>query len=128
MASGHHEKSFVDFEKPYEQNVVGLKGIVYFGIGLLLLIIITFALMWALLSVLEKDAAETKKSTNPMAMSDKEKLPPEPRIQLAPGFGVDGEAGRINWSLESRRRSTGRSRKSGIRNGRKARRTPGPVL
>ena len=99
MASGHHEKSFVDFEKPYEQNVVGLKGIVYFGIGLLLLIIITFALMWALLSVLEKDAAATKKSTNPMAMSDKEKLPAEPRIQLAPGFGVDGEAGRINLEL-----------------------------
>ena len=100
MASGH-EKSFVDFEKPYEQNVVGLKGIVYFGIGLLLLIIITFALMWALLSVMETDAAESKKSTNPMAMSDKESLPPEPRLQLAPGFGVEGESGRVNLELRA---------------------------
>ena len=100
MASGH-EKSFVDFEKPYEQNVVGLKGIVYFGIGLLLLIIITFALMWALLGVLEDDAAATKKSTNPMAMSDKESLPPEPRLQLAPGFGVEGDAGKVSLELKA---------------------------
>jgi hypothetical protein len=101
MASGHHEKSFVDFEKPYEQNVVGLKGIVYFGIGLLLLIIITFALMWALLSVLEKDAAENKRSTNPMRMSDKESLPAEPRLQLAPGFEVQSEGGKVNLELKA---------------------------
>ena len=101
MSSAHHEKSFVDFERPYEQNVVGLKGIVYFGVGLLLLIIITFALMWVFLSVLEKDAAATKKSTNPMAMSDKEKLPPEPRLQLAPGFGVEGDGGKMNLELRA---------------------------
>ncbi len=29
-------------------------------------------------------------------MSDKESLPPEPRVQGAPGFGVDGPNGRIN--------------------------------
>ena len=34
MGSTKHEKSFVDFEQPYEQNVIGLKGIFYFGIGL----------------------------------------------------------------------------------------------
>ena len=101
MSSAHHEKSFVDFERPYEQNVVGLKGIVYFGVGLLLLIIITFALMWVFLSVLEKDAAATKKSTNPMAMSDKEKLPPEPRLQLAPGFEVEGDGGKMNLELRA---------------------------
>ena len=97
----HHEKSFVDFEKPYEQNVVGLKGIIYFGIGLLLLIIITFGLMWALLGVLEDQAKETKKNTNPMAMSDKEKLPPEPRLQVAPGFGVDSDSGKVNLELRA---------------------------
>ncbi len=36
---------------------------------------------------------------NPMAMSDKEKLPPEPRLQLAPGFGVDSDKGRVNMEL-----------------------------
>lgn len=100
MGSTKHEKSFVDFEKPYEQNIIGLKGIVYFGIGLFVLIVITFGLMWALLGVLEDNAAEEKRSDNPMAMTDKERLPVEPRIQAAPGFGVDGPNGRINLELK----------------------------
>ncbi|MGD9563637.1 MAG: hypothetical protein AB7F88_16360 [Pyrinomonadaceae bacterium] len=102
MGSAKHEKSFVDFESAYEQNVVGLKGIIYFGVGLLLLIIITFALMWALHNVLEEDAIENKSSTHPMqhAMKDKERLPPEPRLQAAPGFGVDSPDGRAILELK----------------------------
>lgn len=100
MSSAKHEKSFVDFEKPYEQNVIGLKGIVYFGFGLFLLIVITFALMWALNRVLEDEAKESKASTNPLAMSETERLPPEPRLQLAPGFKVEGDGGRINLELK----------------------------
>ena len=94
-----HEKSFVDFEKPYEQNVIGITGILYFGIGLFLLIVITFGLMWAFKGVLEENAKETQGPANPMAMSDREKLPPEPRLQGAPGFGVESEKGRVNLEL-----------------------------
>ena len=101
MGSTKHEKSFVDFEQPYEQNVIGLKGIVYFGVGLLLLIIITFGLMWALLNVFEADAKENKKSSNPMAMTEKDRLPPEPRLQTAPGFGVQSNHGPINMELKA---------------------------
>ena len=102
MGSTKHEKSFVDFEQPYEQNIIGLKGIVYFGIGLFLLIVITFGLMWALLNVFkdQKDA-EFKADSNPMRMSDRERLPPEPRLQVAPGFGVEGPNGRINLELNA---------------------------
>jgi hypothetical protein len=99
MGATRHEKSFVDFEKGYEQNVIGLKGIIYFAVGLVLLIVITFALMWALLHVMRDEAAETKETAGPMAMSDKESLPPEPRLQLAPGFGVDSAEGRVNLEL-----------------------------
>lgn len=99
MGSTKHERSFVDFDKPYEQNIVGLKGIVYFSIGLFLLIVITFALMWALMGVFESEALETKRSNNPMALSEKDRLPIEPRIQAAPGFGVDGPNGRVNLEL-----------------------------
>lgn len=99
MGSTKHEKSFVDFEKPYEQNIIGLKGIAYFGIGLFLLIVITFGLMWALMNVLEDQAQETKASTNPMQMSERDRLPPEPRLQSAPGFGVDGPNGPVNLEL-----------------------------
>lgn len=101
MGSTKHEKSFVDFEKPYEQNVIGFKGIVYFAVGLFLLIVITFFLMWALLGVFEDQAKVDKGSNNPMALSEKERLPVEPRIQGAPGFGVDGPNGRINLELKA---------------------------
>lgn len=99
MGSTKHEKSFVDFEKPYEQNIIGFRGIVYFAIGLFLLIVITFGLMWALLGVFEDEAKIEKGSRNPMAQSEKERLPSEPRIQGAPGFGVDGPNGRVNLEL-----------------------------
>ena len=101
MGSTKHEKSFVDFEQPYEQNIIGLKGIFYFGIGLLLLIIITFALMWALLNVFKEDAIAEKGQSGPMALSETERLPPEPRLQLAPGFGVESEHGRVNLELRA---------------------------
>ena len=101
MGSTKHEKSFVDFEQPYEQNIIGLKGIVIFGALLLLFIIVGFLLMWALERVLERDAAETKRSKNPMAMSEVERLPPEPRLQLAPGFGVEGPDGKVNLELQA---------------------------
>lgn len=99
--SSKHEKSFVDFEKPYEQNLIGLKGIIYFGIGLFLLIVITFGLMLAMQAVLEDYFKPEKASTNPIPLSDKEKLPPEPRLQAAPGFKVEGPNGPMNLELKA---------------------------
>jgi hypothetical protein len=102
MGSTKHEKSFVDFEKPYEQNIIGVKGIVYFGVGLFLLIVITFGLMWALLNVFEdQKAAEMERVAHPMAMSDRDRLPPEPRLQAAPGFGVQSPNGPVNLELKA---------------------------
>ena len=99
MSSAKNGHSQTSFEKGYEENVIGFKGIAYFGVGLFLLIVITFGLMWALMGVLEDNAKETKSSTNPMAMSEIEALPPEPRLQAAPGFGVEGPNGRVNLEL-----------------------------
>ncbi len=39
--------------------------------------------------------------TNPLAMSDRERLPPEPRLQLAPGFGVESDHGWMNMELQA---------------------------
>lgn len=99
MGSTRHEKSFVTFEKGYEQNVLGLRGIVYFGIGLLLLIVITFALMWALLKVFADDNAKSAGPTPPLMLNERERLPPEPRLQLAPGWGVETANGPVNLEL-----------------------------
>jgi hypothetical protein len=96
-----HEKSFVDYDKPYEQNLVGLRGIIYFGIGLFLLIVVTFGLMWAMMNVMEDQAVADKDNKSPLAMGEQERLPPEPRLQSAPGFGVDDQKGRVNLELKA---------------------------
>ena len=101
MGSTKHEKSFVDYDKPYEQNLIGLRGIVYFGIGLFLLIVVTFGLMWALQNVMEDRAREEKDQKSPLALNERESLPPEPRLQSAPGFGVDSRNGRVNLELKA---------------------------
>ena len=73
--------------------------IVYFGIGLLLLIVITFALMWALLKVLADDATNNAGPTPPLMQNERERLPPEPRLQLEPGWGVETGNGTVNLEL-----------------------------
>lgn len=101
MGQTRHEKSFVDFDHPYERNIIGLRGIIYFGIGLFLLIIVTFGLMWFLQDVMEKRSAEIDlQEKNPMLMNDRDRLPPEPRLQAAPGFEVEGKDGKVNLELQ----------------------------
>ena len=99
-----HEKTFVDFDQPYEQNIIGLRGIIYFGVGLFLLIVVTFGLMWVLqYQVLQPNAeALDKENENPLALSADEKLPPEPRLQSAPGFGIDDPQTKTRINLELR--------------------------
>lgn len=99
MSSKKHELSPADFDKPYEGNEIGVKGILGFAAFLLLLIVITFGLMWAFLNVLRDYSKENAGQVNPMQMTEKEKLPPEPRLQAAPGFGVDSKDGRVNLEL-----------------------------
>ncbi len=100
MSSKKHENIATDLNKPYEENEIGLKGIFSFAIGLFLLIVITFGLMWAFLNVLKDQAKQDNAAqVNPVIMSEKERLPPEPRLQLAPGFGIESEKGRVNLEL-----------------------------
>ena len=100
MSSNKHENTATDLNKPYEENEIGLKGILSFAVGMFLLIVITFGLMWAFLNVLKDKAKEDNaEARNPMIMSEKERLPPEPRIQFAPGFGIESDKGRVNLEL-----------------------------
>jgi hypothetical protein len=101
MSAPKHEKTFVDYDRAYETNLIGLRGIIYFGVGLFLLVVITFGLMYFLQNVMEQQAVETKDNKNPMMMTDTERLPPEPRLQAAPGFGVESEQGRVNLELRA---------------------------
>jgi hypothetical protein len=85
--------------KTYEDNDIKLRGIVGFGSFLLALIVVTFVLMWILQYKILQPQFDEMDKVSPMAMKPEEKLPPEPRLQSAPGFGVDGKNGRINLEL-----------------------------
>ena len=90
----------IDTSRGYEENLIGAKGIAYFMIGLLILILVTSLLMWILQSVLEQAAQEDdSQNANPIVLSDRDQLPAEPRLQAAPGFGVNGPGGFVNLEL-----------------------------
>ncbi len=99
----NHENTNIDTDQTYESNTIGFAGIAYFSVGMFLLIVITFGLMWVFqFNVLEEQALEADRQSereNPLLLSAEEKLPPEPRLQSAPGFGVDDKSGRVPLEL-----------------------------
>ncbi len=99
MAHSKHENDIHLHETPYEPSAVSIKGITIFGVGLILLMAVTSGLMWIFLGVLKSNTESERVKQNPMMMSEKERLPPEPRLQLAPGFGVETRKGFVNLEL-----------------------------
>ena len=73
----------------HEVSDVYVSGIVKFLVGLSLITIATFFLMWVLFRSFESKSTEAPRS--PMAQTEKDRLPPEPRLQGAPGFAEDIE-------------------------------------
>src|ERR1700704_4957784 len=73
----------------HEISDVYVPGIVKFLVALAVLTLATFILVWGLFRSFESKSAETPPS--PMALSEKDRLPPEPRLQAAPGFAEDLE-------------------------------------
>jgi hypothetical protein len=76
-------------EVTYEASDVHIAGIAKFGIGLAILTIAVYFMMWGLFRVFE--SSEKEPSRSPMALRQGEQLPPEPRLQGAPGFGAELE-------------------------------------
>jgi hypothetical protein len=73
----------------HEVSDVHVPAIARFVVALSVLMIVSFFLMWALFRALESQRQEPERS--PMALSEKDRLPPEPRLQGAPGFAEDLE-------------------------------------
>jgi len=73
----------------HEASDVYIGGIARFVVGLTVLTIAVFILMWVLFRMFETRTKEPPPS--PMAFSDQERLPPEPRLQGAPGFAEELE-------------------------------------
>ena len=87
----------------HELSDVHVPAILKFAGALTVMMIVVYVLMWLLFGLF--NAQEVKKESDrprgPMAMTEQERLPPEPRLQGAPGFGVNRENG-TRVSLETR--------------------------
>lgn len=77
----------------HEESDVNVKAILQFVGGLLFFGIIISVLMLLLFKYFESREAklEARRPAGPMAFKENEKLPAEPRLQAAPGFGVQVE-------------------------------------
>ena len=84
----------------HEASDVSVSGILKFVVGLTIFAVVVNVLMWGMFRLLS--AQEDKEpAPGPMAMTEQERLPPEPRLQAARGFGVKLENGQ-EVNLENR--------------------------
>lgn len=77
----------------HEESDVNVRAILQFVGGLLVFGILVCLLMLALFKYFESRELkmEAQNPAGPMALKENEKQPPEPRLQVAPGFGVQIE-------------------------------------
>ncbi|HEV7374438.1 MAG TPA: hypothetical protein VGN95_06965 [Pyrinomonadaceae bacterium] len=86
----------------HEKSDVDIRSIILFAGGLLVFGIIVHFLMSLMFSYMEKRATKEDPPQRHMALPDKDRLPPEPRLQAAPGFGVNLGEGKQPIKLELR--------------------------
>jgi hypothetical protein len=79
----------------HEADDVNISGILKFVMGLTVLGVVVFVLMWGMFRLLNAQEAEKEPPAGPMAMTEEERLPPPPRLQAARGFGVKLENGEL---------------------------------
>jgi hypothetical protein len=85
----------------HEASDVSVSGVLKFVGGLTVLFIVVFVLIWGMFRFLYAQEDTKEPDPGPMAMTPLERLPPDPRLQAAKGFGVKLENG--EWvNLENR--------------------------
>lgn len=84
----------------HEKSDVNVRLIVMFAGGLLVFGLIVKFLISFMFSYLEDHARRMDPPPRPMALSERERIPPAPRLQGAPGFGVDLGQGKQPINLE----------------------------
>lgn len=77
-----------NIEVTHERSDVNVGAIVKFVLFLTLLTIVVYVLMWGMFRLFSAQA-QKEQLPGPMAMSEAERLPPEPRLQGAQGFGSE---------------------------------------
>lgn len=85
----------------HETTDVSVKPIAWFVFALFVFGVIVCFSMLGLFKVFERRAKADERPASPLARVGEERLPPEPRLQAAEGFGVTQENGqRVNLELK----------------------------
>ena len=80
-------------EVTHETSDINVRAVITFAVVLTLsTIVVSFGLTF-LFDFFDKQEAKTTRPPGPMALSKNERLPPEPRLQSAPGFQLKLENG-----------------------------------
>ncbi len=79
----------------HERSDVDVGALLKFVGGLTLMTALVAVLMWGLFAFFQsrESRKERERPPGPMALTREERLPPEPRLQSAPGFGLKLENG-----------------------------------
>ena len=73
----------------HETSDVNVPALLKFVLALTIMTAVVYVLMLFLFSFLNAQEINNEPPAGPMAMSERESLPPEPRLQSAPGFAAD---------------------------------------
>jgi hypothetical protein len=103
FGSGGHDRHHItktpdvshikNIDVTYETSDISVSAVLKFVVALTLLTAFVFVLMLGLFRFFSREVQEQEPPPGPMAMTEQERLPPDPRLQGAPGFGVKVESG-----------------------------------
>ena len=88
-------------EVTHETSDVNVRGVLTFAVVLAVSTILVAAGLWMLFKFLNSQEAKRDPKPGPMALRPEQRLPPEPRLQAAPGFQLRLENGQT-INLEKR--------------------------
>jgi hypothetical protein len=87
----------------HEESDVAVRPLLWFVGGLTAFTIIVCVAMWIMFQYFLHREVSQELTASPLARQGEERLPPEPRLQLAPGFGVTTDDGqRHDLSYENK--------------------------
>jgi hypothetical protein len=103
FGSGDHDRHHItetpdvshikNIDVTYETSDISVSAVLKFVAALTLLTAFVFVLMLGLFRFFSREVQKQEPPPGPMAMTEQERLPPDPRLQGAPGFGVKVESG-----------------------------------
>jgi len=74
----------------YEHSDIHIGGVIKFILALVVMGVVVHLLMWGMFRGLNAEEDKHDPKPGPMALSETERLPPEPRLQTAKGYAVEG--------------------------------------